>query len=70
MGEMRRSDIRLSGTSAHSNDVPADKIAPFLNIGFTTFILDISPSDDELRHTAVDFERAPKRSEALGGSAR
>jgi hypothetical protein len=70
MGEMRRSDIRLSGIFAHSNDVPANKLAPHQAIGFTTFILDISPSEDELRHTAIVFERARGRTKALGGAGR
>jgi alkanesulfonate monooxygenase len=53
-----------------SYDVVADEIARYLGVGFTTFILDIPPREDELRHTAVAFERARKRTEALGGAAR
>jgi len=70
MGEMRRSDNRLSGTFAHSNDVPAKKLARYQGIGFTTVILDTSPSEDELRHTAIVFERARGRTKALGGAGR
>jgi alkanesulfonate monooxygenase len=53
-----------------SYDAVADEIARYLGVGFTTFILDIPPSEDELRHTAVVFERARRRTEALGGPAR
>src|SRR5919108_3581509 len=52
-----------------SYDVVADEVARYLGVGFTTFILDIPPSEEELRHTAVVFERARKRTEALGGAA-
>jgi alkanesulfonate monooxygenase len=51
-------------------DVVADGIARYLGVGFATFILDIPPNDEELRHTAVVFEGARTRSEALGGGAR
>jgi alkanesulfonate monooxygenase len=53
-----------------SYNAVADEIARYLGVGFTTFILDIPPSEDELRHTAVVFERARRRTEALGGPAR
>jgi alkanesulfonate monooxygenase len=48
----------------------ADEVARYLGVGFTTFILDMPPSEDELRHTAVVFERARSRNEALGGAGR
>jgi alkanesulfonate monooxygenase len=53
-----------------SYDVVADEIARYLGVGFTTFILDIPPSEEELRHTAVVFERARRRTKALGAPAR
>ena len=52
-----------------SYDAVAEEVARDLGVGFTTFILDIPPSEDELRHTAVVFERARRRSEAFGGAA-
>jgi alkanesulfonate monooxygenase len=53
-----------------SYDVVADEVARYLDVGFTTFILDIPPSEDELGHTAVVFERARRQAQAVDGSAR
>ena len=39
-------------------DRVAQEIARYLALGFETFILDIPPSEEELEHTAVAFERA------------
>jgi alkanesulfonate monooxygenase len=36
-------------------------VARYLRLGFTTFVLDIPPSEDELQHTAVAFEQAVAR---------
>src|SRR5262245_15054921 len=41
-----------------SYDIVADEVARYISLGFTTFILDIPPSEDEIGHTAVVFERA------------
>src|SRR5207247_11459384 len=49
-----------------SYDRVAGEVARYLDVGFTVFILDIPPSEDELRHTSVVFERARRRTEALG----
>jgi alkanesulfonate monooxygenase len=38
------------------------EVARYIDLGFTTFVLDIPPSEDELRHTAVVFEEALARS--------
>jgi alkanesulfonate monooxygenase len=37
------------------------EVARYLRLGFTTFVLDIPPSEDELQHTAVAFEQAVAR---------
>jgi alkanesulfonate monooxygenase len=36
----------------------ADEVARYIGQGYRTFILDIPPSDEELEHTAVVFDRA------------
>ena len=36
----------------------AEELAKYINIGYETFILDIPPSQDELRHTGIVFEKA------------
>jgi alkanesulfonate monooxygenase len=36
----------------------ADEVARYMGQGYKTFILDIPPSDEELEHTAVVFDRA------------
>jgi alkanesulfonate monooxygenase len=36
----------------------ADEVARYMSQGYKTFILDIPPSDEELEHTAVVFDRA------------
>jgi alkanesulfonate monooxygenase len=38
-----------------------EEVARYLELGFRTFILDIPPSQDELRHTGVVFDRAVGR---------
>jgi alkanesulfonate monooxygenase len=53
-----------------SYDVVSQEIARYLDVGFSTFIVDIPPSEDELRHTAVVFERARRRSQTVRGPAR
>jgi alkanesulfonate monooxygenase len=53
-----------------SYDDVADEIARYLGVGFATFILDIPPSEDELRHSAVGLEPAGSRKEALSGAGR
>jgi alkanesulfonate monooxygenase len=39
-------------------DAVADEVARYMGQGYRTFILDIPPSDEELEHTAVVFDRA------------
>ena len=41
-----------------SYDAVADEVARYIGQGYRTFILDIPPSDEELEHTAVVFDRA------------
>jgi alkanesulfonate monooxygenase len=41
-----------------SYDRVADEVARYIQLGFKTFILDIPPSEDEIEHTAVVFDRA------------
>jgi alkanesulfonate monooxygenase len=41
-----------------SYDRVADEVARYISLGFTTFILDIPPSKEEIEHTAVVFDRA------------
>jgi alkanesulfonate monooxygenase len=41
-----------------SYDRVADEVARYIELGFTTFILDIPPSEEEIEHTAVVFDRA------------
>jgi alkanesulfonate monooxygenase len=41
-----------------SYDAVSAEIGRYMGVGFRTFILDIPPSDEELDHTAVVFERA------------
>ena len=52
-----------------SYDRVGTELGRYLDLGFTTFILDIPPSEDELHHTSVVFERALHRTQALGGPA-
>ena len=49
-----------------SYDGVADELERYLRLGFKTFILDIPPSEEELEHTAIAFERAAGR---LGSGA-
>jgi alkanesulfonate monooxygenase len=41
-----------------SYDRVADEVARYIQLGFKTFILDIPPSEEEIAHTAVVFDRA------------
>lgn len=41
-----------------SYDRVADEVARYIQLGFKTFILDIPPSEEEIEHTAVVFDRA------------
>ena len=41
-----------------------EELAGYIRMGYTTFILDIPASREELEHTAVAFERATARAEA------
>jgi alkanesulfonate monooxygenase len=41
-----------------SYDAVAGEVGRYMSVGFKTFILDIPPSQEELEHTAVVFERA------------
>ena len=41
-----------------SYDRVADEVARYIELGFTTFILDIPPSEEEIEHTAIVFDRA------------
>ena len=47
----------------------AAELGRYLDLGFTAFILDIPPSEAELQHTSVVFERTLRRTQALGGPA-
>ena len=40
----------------------AEEVARYISLGFSTFILDIPPSEEELEHTAVVFREALSRS--------
>jgi alkanesulfonate monooxygenase len=39
----------------------ADEVARYITLGFTTFILDIPPNEEELYHSGVVFRRAIER---------
>jgi alkanesulfonate monooxygenase len=39
----------------------AEELAKYIGVGYETFVLDIPPSEEELRHTSVVFERATRR---------
>ncbi len=41
-----------------SYDEVADLLSRYLGLGYRTFILDIPPAEQELRHTSIAFERA------------
>jgi alkanesulfonate monooxygenase len=41
-----------------SYDAVAQEVGRYMSVGFKTFILDIPPSEEELQHTAVVFEKA------------
>ena len=41
-----------------SYDRVGEELADYIQLGYTTFILDIPPSEEELEHTAIAFERA------------
>lgn len=36
----------------------ADELARYIAIGYRTFILDVPPNEEELRHTHIVFDRA------------
>ena len=42
----------------------ADELASYMRLGFATFILDIPPAEEEIRHTGVVFREALERSRA------
>lgn len=48
-----------------SHDRVADEVARYVRAGYSTFILDIPASAEEMRHIGVVFERAARRSHAL-----
>ncbi len=50
-----------------SYDRVAEEVARYLDLGFTTFILDIPPNEAELDHTALVFERARRRAQSVAG---
>jgi alkanesulfonate monooxygenase len=50
-----------------SYDRVAEEVARYLDLGFTTFILDIPPNEAELDHTAIVFERALRRAQSVAG---
>jgi alkanesulfonate monooxygenase len=41
-----------------SYDRVAEELSRYLELGYDSFILDVPPSEEELRHTSVAFERA------------
>ena len=47
----------------------AIELARYMELGFQTFILDIPPDEEELRHTAVAFEQAAGRGPGQGLTA-
>jgi alkanesulfonate monooxygenase len=47
-----------------SYDRVAEELASYMRLGFATFILDIPPSEEEIRHTGVVFSEALERSRA------
>jgi alkanesulfonate monooxygenase len=51
-----------------SYDRVAEEVGRYLELGFTTFILDIPPSEEELHHTAVVFDRARRKTRSLGAA--
>ena len=52
-----------------SYDRVAEEVARYLDLGFTTFILDIPPNEAELDHTSIVFERALRRAQSVAGPA-
>src|SRR6266545_4703278 len=52
-----------------SYDRVAEEVARYIDLGFTTFILDIPPNEAELGHTALVFERARRRAQSVAGRA-
>jgi alkanesulfonate monooxygenase len=53
-----------------SYDRVAEEVARYLDLGFTTFILDIPPNEAELDHTSIVFERALRRGGSVTGPTR
>jgi alkanesulfonate monooxygenase len=52
-----------------SYDRVAEEVARYLDLGFSTFILDIPPNEAELDHTSLVFERALRRAQDIGAPA-
>ena len=44
-----------------SYDRVADELARYVDAGYRTFILDVPPSEEEMEHIAIVFERAVAR---------
>jgi alkanesulfonate monooxygenase len=44
-----------------SYDRVADELARYVSVGYQTFILDVPPAADELRHVGIVFDRACTR---------
>jgi alkanesulfonate monooxygenase len=42
-------------------DEVADELARYIALGYRTFILDIPPNEEELRHTSIAFDRASQK---------
>ena len=53
-----RTTRRSARTSSARYDRVGEELARYIQMGYTTFILDIPPSEEELEHTAIVFERA------------
>src|SRR5262249_8070308 len=45
-----------------------DELAHYVAAGFTTFILDVPPAEEELRHTRVAFQYVPGAYRAVSAS--
>ncbi len=44
-----------------SYDPVADELARYIALGYRTFILDVPPNEEELRHTRIVFDRASQK---------
>jgi alkanesulfonate monooxygenase len=47
----------------------AVELARYIELGFETFVIDIPPDEEELRHTALAFEHASRRAAKRDGAA-